>query len=152
MDMTRWASCNGNKACLWNEQTTGKTPIEKELATVLTHSSVSFHLLPLARSSVPKATPQPGPQQETPRKRSRSPSRPRAMPKPKAKGGGKGKNKNKRGCGPNVPEQLINKARETKDGKRLCWAFNLPNGCNKAPPGGSCDRGAHLCAISERTH
>ena len=25
MDMTRWASCNGNKACLWNEQTTGNT-------------------------------------------------------------------------------------------------------------------------------
>ena len=69
-----------------------------------------------------------------------------AAPKPKAKGGGKGENKNKRGRGPNVPEQLINKARETKDCKRLCWAFNLPNGCSKAQAGGSCDRGAHLCA------
>ena len=48
--------------------------------------------------------------------------------------GGKSKTKNKRGRGPNVPEQLIGKAKETKDGRRLCWAFNLPDGCAKAPP------------------
>ena len=117
----------------------GKTAIEKALPTILSHSAVSFHLLPLAKHApvekpVPKATVKPE------RQRSRSPK-----PKPKAKGAGKGKTK-KKGRGPNVPELLIGKTKETKDGRRLCWAFNLPNGCSKALAGGSCDRGVHLCA------
>eukprot|EP00435_Cladocopium_sp_Y103_P073679 s288_g44.t1 len=37
---------------------TGKTPLEKELPSVLKHSSVSFHLLPLAKGQAPK-TPAP---------------------------------------------------------------------------------------------
>ena len=124
----------------------GKTPLEKELASVLNHSSVSFHLLPLARGQVQPSPKQPAkpsaPKPGTKRPKSESPTP--AAPKAKAKGAGKGKKK--RGRGPNVPEQLINKAKETKDGRRLCWAFNLPGGCNKAPPGGTCERGAHLCA------
>eukprot|EP00435_Cladocopium_sp_Y103_P059530 s575_g21.t1 len=124
----------------------GKTPIEKELVNILNHSSVSFHLLPLARGQAPKAAAQPKQaHQEQQRTRSRIPTKPAAQPKGKGKGKGKG-TKSKRGRGPNVPEALIGKALNTKDGKRICWAFNLPNGCNKSSAGGSCDRGLHVCA------
>eukprot|EP00435_Cladocopium_sp_Y103_P007410 s3328_g2.t1 len=130
----------------------GKTAIEKEIMNVLSHSSVSFHLLPLAKGGNIKTPAQPAQPKttaaETPRKRSRSPSRQKPRPG-KGKGGGKGKTGkggNRRGRGPNVPELLIGKALQTKDQKRICWAFNLPNGCAKASPGGSCDRGLHVCA------
>ena len=69
----------------WRKDGTGKTPIEKELATVLTQSSVSFHLLPLAKSGGPKATAKPGHQGDTSRKRSRSPSRNKLHPSPRPK-------------------------------------------------------------------
>ena len=124
----------------------GKTALEKELPLVLNHSSVSFHLLPLARAQAqpaPKQTAKPGTAKPG-AKRAKSESPTPTRPKAKAKGGGKGKKK--RGRGPNVPEALINKAKETKDGRRLCWAFNLPGGCSKATPGGTCERGVHLCA------
>eukprot|EP00435_Cladocopium_sp_Y103_P054436 s1937_g17.t1 len=113
----------------------GKTPIEKELVSILNHSSVSFHLLPLARGQAPKAAAQPKQaNQDQQRQRSRTPTKP-AQPNGKGKGKGKG-TKSKRGRGPNVPEALIGKALNTKDGKRKCWAFNLPNGCNKSSAGG----------------
>ena len=121
----------------------GKTAIEKQIVQVLSHSSVSFHLLPLAKGAAPKV-PQPKPAPNNPRKRSRSPSRPSQRPQPKGKGGGKGK-KNKRQRGPNVPEPLIGKTLQTRDGKRICWAYNLPNGCSKAAAGSSCERGVHIC-------
>ena len=97
----------------------GVPGIEKQLPIVLNHSSVSFHLLPLAKGTPNKVLPK----KEAPAscQRSRSPSRkPRPQPK---KGAGKGKGgKNKRGRGPNVPEALIGKALQTKDGTRICWA------------------------------
>ena len=62
----------------------------------------------------------------------------------KGKGGPKGRAGKSRG--PNIPAGLINKALETPQKQRLCWAFNLPNGCNKAKAGESCPKGIHLCA------
>ena len=124
---------------------TGRMPIEREITNVLNHSSVCFHLLPLAKGSGTKTPPQKTPKE--PAKRSRSPSRtkPRGQPKGKAAGKGKG-GKNKRGRGPNVPEALIGKTLQTKDNKRICWAYNLANGCTKAAAGAACDRGLHVCA------
>ena len=37
-------------------------------------------------------------------------------------------------------------ALETPQKKRLCWAFNLPNGCSAAKPGETCSKGLHVCA------
>eukprot|EP00435_Cladocopium_sp_Y103_P073792 s107_g45.t1 len=119
----------------------GKTAIEKELMNVLSHSSVCFHLLPLAKGAGPKPVPKAKAGADTNRKRSRSRSPVNVRQQAKGKGGGKGKgSKSKRGRGPNVPEALINKALQTKDQKRICWAFNLPNGCSMAAPGAACDR------------
>ena len=82
----------------------GKTAIEKEISAILNHSSVSFHLLPLAKGATTPKGPQPRPA-DPPRKRSRSPSRNKPKPTPKGKGPGRGKTgKNKRGWGPSVPE------------------------------------------------
>ena len=122
----------------------GVLPLETELQNVLAHPTVSFHLLPLPLKSAsdkpvhPKAAPQP------PRKtRSRSPIRTQAP----SKGKGKGKNnKGKRGRGPNIPRGLIGKSLQTKSGDRLCWAFNLPQGCQEAKAGEKCPRGVHLCS------
>ena len=124
----------------------GDMPLEKELPKVLSRTTVSFHLLPLANASAPsKPAPKPSP---TKRKLEDGPAAP--VPSPKAgnktaKGKGKGKGK-KRGRGPNVPRELVGKALETKDGRRICWPFNMSSGCKDAPPGGQCSRGAHVCA------
>ena len=70
-----------------------------------------------------------------------------------AKGAGKGKGKkgakgstkgNKSGGGTRLPQQLI-RLNKIIDGARLCFAFNLPEGCSQASPGKSCSRGVHKC-------
>ena len=121
----------------------GVSPIEKQLETTLNHSAVSFHLLPLANGAPNKT-----PDKQPPRKRSRSRSKPRATPKanPKQKGGGKGKTRASVAGGPMYQRQWFTKPKNPKPERRLCWAFNLPGGCNKVAPGSACDRGLHLCA------
>ena len=128
----------------------GKLPLEAELQQVLSHPSVTFHLLPLPAAGTTKtASPKPKPQP----RRSRSPKRP-SGPAP-SKGKGKGKKGSKRGRGPNVPKGLINKNLQTSSGERLCWAFNLDQGCPNAKPGERCNRGIHplrrsrLCKASQ---
>ena len=116
----------------------GTNPVATLMENILSHSSVSFHLLPLAKSH---------PQTRDARPRSRSPKRPskpsRAKSPRRNKGKGKGKGRGSRG--PNVPQGLIGKALQTGAGKRICWAFNL-NGCSQAGPGKECPKGLHVCA------
>lgn len=52
---------------------------------------------------------------------------------------GKGKSKTK------MPAALIGKLSSLPDGRRICFNFNLPVGCDAAPPGAACNRGAHVC-------
>eukprot|EP00435_Cladocopium_sp_Y103_P070288 s2538_g35.t1 len=59
-----------------------QSPLEKMLASVLSHSSVSFHLLPLPKSSEPKKKP------DTPRKRVPSRDRSGSPPIPKQRRAG----------------------------------------------------------------
>jgi len=124
----------------------GTLPLEEELSKVLAHPSVCFHLLPMPlKSPNPEKPAAAKPTAPTP-KRARSRTPVRTNPGP-SKGKGKGKGgKNKKGRGPNIPRGLIGKALQTKAGDRLCWAFNLPQGCQEAKPGDKCSRGVHLCA------
>ena len=55
------------------------------------------------------------------------------------KGKGKGEGKTK------MPAALIGKLSALLDGRRICFNFNLANGCDTAPPGAACSRGAHVC-------
>ena len=36
--------------------------------------------------------------------------------------------------------------KEKLPGTKICWGFNLPNGCKAAKPGESCSKGFHVCA------
>ena len=69
----------------------------------------------------------------------------RLKPSSNSKGRSKGK-KGKRGRGPNIPKGLIGKSLQTQSGERLCWAYNLEQGCKEAQPGERCQRGYHWCA------
>ena len=117
----------------------GELPLDVLLPNVLIQPTVAFHLLPLSGSTSKASSSSKAPATE--RRRSRTPVR----PQPKNKGKGKGKTK-KGARGPNVPSALIGKALETPQKKRLCWSFNLPNGCNAAKPGDTCPKGLHVCA------
>ena len=103
-------------------------PLDLQLPTILSQPNVAFHLLPLS-GAIPKAPS--AAKASNPKKRSRSP---RELQPVKGKGGSKGRS------------GLINKALETHQKQRLCWAYNLPNGCSKARAGESCSKGIHLCA------
>ena len=68
--------------------------------------------------------------------------------KKSAKGGGKGKGKKERtgtSKGGNMPPELRGKAKATKAGDPICFAYNV-NGCSNAKHGGRCNRGLHVCA------
>ena len=124
----------------------GDLPLALELPKVIARPSVSFHLLPLA-TAAHKNQAAPKPAAANPNKRKHEET---IRPSPKTGLSnvrkGKGKSKTKRGRGPNVPKDLVGKALETADGKRICWPYNLPNGCHDAPAGGQCTRGVHVCA------
>ena len=61
-------------------------------------------------------------------------------------GGGKGGGKKGKGRSPKVPSGLVGKNFQTTQGEPICFAYNLPNGCNQAKAGGRCPRGLHVCA------
>lgn len=129
--------------------TTGELPLEVELPKVLTRPNVSFDLLPLANNPPKSTAPaKPGAPANNANKRKHEDA-PVSLANPgrqskKGKGKGKGKSKRK-GRGPNVPRELVGKALETIDGRRIFWPYNL-KGCTDAPPGGQCSRGVHVCA------
>jgi len=122
----------------------GKLPLDEQLSRVLSQPSVSFHLLPLPVTKGSVEKPSAKPKSKPDPKRSRSPPRSTGVDHHQ-KGKGKGK-RGKRGRGPNVPKQLINKTLQTAEGERLCWPFNLEQGCRDAKPGDKCPRGLHLCS------
>ena len=100
-----------------------EVPLDLTLPTILSQPNVAFHLLPLS-GTAPKAAP--AAKASNPKKRPRSPRRRQPV---KGKGGQKGRAGNCRG--PSIPAGLIKKALETPQKQRLCWAYNLPNGCSK---------------------
>ena len=57
----------------------------------------------------------------------------------------KGKYKSQQWNSGKLPMALKGCASATPDGKRICFSFNIST-CDKAQPGGSCDKGAHVCA------
>lgn len=67
-------------------------------------------------------------------------------PTNKPTGGGKGKGKGKSGKNKGkMPADLVGLHQNMKNGKRLCYNFNLEKGCGFAEVGKECQRGAHYC-------
>ena len=121
----------------------GALPLDKALDEIIQDPSVSFHLLPLKASE----------QDDRKRKVYDDPKKPddaNKLKKPFKENKGKGKWKDKDKVGTKgakfikMPKQLVGKASETGDGKRLCWAYNI-DGCPNAEDGEECPRGWHLC-------
>ena len=130
-------------------QADGSIPLDALLPHVLSDPAVFVHLLPLALPEVEKP-PKPtwnvldnrGTKRQHENADQGTPGKGRQGSKGGgSKGGGKGKNDKLR-----VPKLLIGKWYQTREGERLCWAFNLPGGCDKAKAGDKCERGWHLCA------
>lgn len=109
----------------------GTLPLDVEIPALEHSSRVTFHLLPL-------------PSQEAKRTSSTvTTDTDPSINKWARKGKGKGKGKPPKG----LPDALKDKVTVTKTGKRICWMYNLPEGCKSGVKDGqSCDRGLHICA------
>ncbi len=62
-----------------------------------------------------------------------------------AKGKGKGKRKGS-GFGPAMPAELIGCNSTTRQGKPLCYDFNMERGCSRPVKNNACEKGLHFCA------
>ena len=120
----------------------GTRPLDAILQNMHNDSSVMFYMLPA---------------QQVHRERSRSPYKDKKSSWNKQdkwnaneswqgweKKQGKG-NKGQQWNSGKLPLALKGCASATPDGKRICFSFNIST-CDKAQPGGSCDKGAHVCA------
>ena len=59
--------------------------------------------------------------------------------------GGPGAGNGTRGF--NMPRELVGGVPRDEAGEPLCFDFNMGHGCDKAPPGGKCSKGKHLCCV-----
>ena len=112
-------------------------PMDRALNELEADPRVTFYLLPL-------------PNHET-KRQPKDDHDVTVLPPNKFVKGGKGKKgKGKDGAAftpKNLPEELKGKVTITKTGKRICWKYNLPQGCQSGVKDGqSCDRGLHLFA------
>ncbi|CAE7269755.1 unnamed protein product [Symbiodinium sp. CCMP2592] len=102
-------------------QPDGTLPLDRALENILQDPSVSFHLLPLKG----------GESDDNKRKWTDDAKQTDEANKWKKNGKGKGKGKGKDQPGAKgakfikMPKQLVGKASETNEGKRLCWAYNI---------------------------
>ena len=70
----------------------------------------------------------------------------------KGKGKGKGKRKSAGQRSIPVPAAFGSLSANLPNGKRVCFAFNLPQGCPLAKPGEGCFKGEHLCPRCHAPH
>ena len=118
-----------------HRQADGKLPLDAALDALRTDPTVIFHMMPLP-AVTPKAD-KPSPKTPPPKK---------DAPTNKPTGGGKGKGKGKSGKNKGkMPADLVGLHQNMKNGKRLCYNFNLEKGCGFAEVGKECQRGAHYC-------
>ena len=79
--------------------------------------------------------------------------KPTYQPYTAPKGKGKSKTKTKdSGRKPNMPYSLVGLHYKTTDGAPICFAFNLPGGCNNTVKDNGCDRGKHVCSKCMQSH
>ena len=118
----------------------GTLPLNSLFTRCMSEPSVTFHLLPLPlsgtfkRSAAALADDLHEPAFTRPNKTHKGKGK---------KGGGKGR--------PPAPKNFPESLRAagchscTRSGQPICWAYNLPGGCDKAPPGKKCPKAVHVC-------
>ena len=114
----------------------GVRPLDAALERALRDYSVAFHLVPLPKFAMHEEG------TATPKKYTSEPY--------PAKGSGKGKGKSKgskggKSSGSNAAPKGYNGCvgRDAKN-RPICFDYNI-SGCNKAPAGGTCAKGRHVC-------
>jgi hypothetical protein len=127
---------------------TGVLPLDEAMKTLMFAAQVQFHLLPLP-GSFPKQQfiQQSSSSQEFQHSNKRQSSfgseeQPAKRPSPKGSGKSRG-GKFVKGRGiPAMPNELKGMWFKTKEGKRICFAFNMQSGCSFQ---GNCPKGEHVC-------
>lgn len=112
-------------------------PMDRALNELEADPRVTFYLLPLPAGEAKRQAAQTDAEQDV------------QNPSKFIKGGKgkKGKGKDRLAPPKNLPEELKGKMTSTKTGKRICWNYNLPQGCQSGVKDGqACDRGLHICA------
>lgn len=111
----------------------GTKPLDAMLTEALRDYNTAFHLVPL-----PKESNSYGSWKDKPDASEPSPYR-------QNKGKGKGKTKNKSSTGSNVaPKGFPGCVGRDAKNRPLCFNYNI-NQCDRAPAGGACPRGRHVC-------
>ena len=111
----------------------GEKPLDEAIARYQSDPRIVVHLMPLP-SGRPTAAGAGSSQvdEEEPKKKKRPGKRSRNSP--------------------NVPEELKEMHQQTSQGKPICWAYNLHQGCKSSAKGNppTCNRGAHVCAYCRK--
>eukprot|EP00435_Cladocopium_sp_Y103_P008039 s5736_g2.t1 len=114
-------------------------PLDAMLTEALQDYNTTFHLLPL-----PKAAGRDDSYvQRKPTGGSQRTEDAGAPYRPKGKSKGKGKSKNAGGSH-NAPQGMVGCVGRDAKNRAICFNYNL-NTCDKAPAGGTCPRGRHVC-------
>ena len=120
----------------------GDRPLDAAVEKLICDPRVTMHMLslpnraPAASSTITS----------TERASDGAPSNTGVRPKKKARPG-KGNRPT-----PTPPEELKSCYHQTSDGKPICWAYNLSNGCSLSTTGQPprCTKGVHMCAFCRR--
>ena len=120
----------------------GTLPLDKAMKDLMFSAVVQFHLLPLPGSASKQVQQTSSTEQYNKRGAPSSTSEPSKRFKggKSSKGGGKGKSRN---AAPAMPAELRGMYYKTKDGKSICFAYNMPSGCSNSD--GHCPKGMHVC-------
>ena len=110
-------------------QADGSLPLDQLLGTLKTHPDVAFNLLPLPNTKRAVS----GGSSDTKEKEKESSPPTASKGKGKSKSKSKGKGKTRRTP---MPTALQGQWSTTSTGQPICFDFNLPHGCSKAPAGG----------------
>ena len=116
----------------------GKRPLDEAVERLMYDPRVTMYML---------ALPSKGPAPSAPTKAtgSTTPST-TIQPKKKARPGKRNR------AAPSPPDELKSCYQQTVDGKPICWAYNLQNGCSLDATGQPprCRKGAHICAYCRK--
>ena len=119
----------------------GDRPLDAAFAKLMCDPRVTMHMLSMPHRAPASATTTPVTQAT-----SGTPGNAGVRPNKKARPG-----KHNR-TSPTPPEELKSCYHSTADGKPICWAYNLSNGCGLSASGQPprCTKGVHMCAFCRR--
>lgn len=119
----------------------GDRPLDAAFAKLMCDPRVTMHMLSMPNRAPASATTTPVAQTT-----GGTPGTSGVRPNKKARPG-----KHNR-TGPTPPEELKSCYHSTADGKPICWACNLSNGCGLSASGQppKCTKGVHMCAFCRR--